>query len=439
MITRKRIALSEKQAALIWQEVVGRELTCTEEGPVRVIYPGRANGDKGPDFRDAVIRRESRVSKGDVEVHVRSSDWYSHEHHSNPEYNNVILHVVMWHDCRSVTALQSGRSIPVLCLAQALGHQAYLLPYRLPCFQILGHVDRQRLAKSLSSAGEERFKHRAAYYRERIRRLTLKEDAEQVLLRGMMRALGFASNTKPFEDLADRMPRNSIESGNGLALRQALLLGTAGLLPSQRWPDEPAAEQEAQELEQIWRSAGKNLRSMKEDDWNLLHVYPNNSPVRRVLALAHLLERYYKEGLLAAILHLVTETPLPKGHDLLEHGLTVASDGYWQDHFDFRATSRTKISALLGNSKAGELMVNVALPFSFSWGQLTHEAKLAEKAISLYRSYPRLTENCITRHMTKQLCLEGLSGLTACHQQGLIHIFRNYCREGKCSLCPLVD
>jgi hypothetical protein len=70
MITRNRIKFSEKQAALIWQQVAGRELTSTEDELVSVIYPGRTNGDNGPDFRDAVIVNKSRLTKGDVEVHV---------------------------------------------------------------------------------------------------------------------------------------------------------------------------------------------------------------------------------------------------------------------------------------------------------------------------------------------------------------------------------
>jgi hypothetical protein len=252
-----------------------------------------------------------------------------------------------------------------------------------------------------------------------------------------MRALGYAKNTKPFEDLADRMPLNSIESREGLTLKQALLVGTAGLLPSQRRPGKFAREKEVQELEQIWQAAGKKVKTMKEGDWNFSHIYPNNSPVRRIVAQSYLLERYCKGKLLAGILQLVKEAPLPSGHRVLENGLTVAGDGYWQDHFDFDVRSKTKISALLGNSKAGEIIVNVVLPFAFSWGELANEAKLTENAIELYRNYPKLADNCITRHMEKQLCLEDLSDFTACHQQGLIHIFRNYCREGRCSECPL--
>jgi hypothetical protein len=319
-----------------------------------------------------------------------------------------------------------------------------LLPYQLPCFQILDHVDRQTLRKLLNAAGEERFKQKAMHFQAEILRpalsaLSAGEEAGQVLFRGIMRALGYAKNTKPFEDLADRMPLNSIESREGLALKQALLLGTAGLLPSQRWQGKSAREKEVQELERIWQSAGKKVKTMKESDWNLSHIYPNNSPVRRIVAQSYLLERYCKGKLLAGILQLVKKASLSGGHRVLENGLTVAGDGYWRDHFDFNVRSKTKISALLGNSKAGEIVVNVVLPFAFSWGELANEAQLTENAIELYRNYPKLAENCITRHMKKQLGFEEPFDLSACHQQGLIHVFRNYCREGRCSECPLAS
>jgi len=439
MITRNRIKLSEKHAALIWQQMVGKELTSFEDELVSVIYPGRTNGDNGPDFRDAVIVHNSHLTKGDVEVHVKCSDWYSHQHHSDAEYNNVILHVVVWHDCNSATLLQSGKPVPVLCLAKALQHQAYLLPYQLPCFQILDYMDKQTLGELLNTAGEERFKQKVTHFQAEILRLAQKEEAGQVLFRGMMRALGYAKNTKPFEDLADSMPLNSIESREGLATKQALLLGTAGLLPSQRWQGKSAREKEVQELEQIWQSADKIAKHMNESDWNLSHIYPNNSPVRRIIAQSYLLERYRDGKLLAGILQLVKEALLPGGHRVLENGLTVDGDGYWRDHFDFDVRSKTKISALLGNNKAGEIAVNVILPFTFSWGELANEAKLTEHIIELYCNYPKLAENCITQHMKMQLCLEKSIDFTACHQQGLIHIFRNYCREGRCSECPLAS
>ena len=434
MPTRNRINLSEKQVTLIWQQLTGKELPTTEDARIKLIYPGRTNNNNGPDFRDAVIVIDSAFMKGDVEIHVKSSDWYSHGHHRDSEYNNVILHVAMWHDCKSVTTLQNGRSIPVICLSKALQHQAYLMPhYQLPCSEIVQHSDKKILMKLLNTAGEERFKQKALYFRAKLEQ----EDAGQVLSQGIMRALGYSKNVKPFEELARKVPLSFLESRNGLATKQALLLGMAGLLPSQRGQENPTKEKEVRELEQIWHSLGKQVKTMEENNWSFSHIYPNNSPVRRIVAQSHLIQRYHKSKLLMGMLQLVKETPLPKGHFMLEDGLTVTSNDYWRDHFDFNVRCKTKTSMLLGHSKAGEIVVNVILPFAFSWGEMSNEPELAEKAIAFYNHYPKLTDNAITRHMTRQFCLEGVPGFTACQQQGLIHIFRNYCRGGICLQCPL--
>ena len=440
MITRKRIKISEKQLSLIWQRLLGIKLTTVEGKHLRVIYPGRINGDNGPDFRDAIIAmNESKLIKGDIEIHIKSSDWYSHSHHCDPEYNNVILHVVAQHNAGSATLTQNSKSVPVLCLSPELWHQSYLMPYhRLPCFQITKYKDKQALMKLLDIAGEERFKQKVALFRASLHQ----EEAGQVLFQGIMRALGYSKNTMPFEKLACRLPLSFIERTElrgSLVLKQAWLLGTAALLPFQRLGRRHPKEREAQELEQIWQSIGKGTKTMSEDDWHLSRIYPNNSPVRRIVALSYLLQRYCREGLLAGMLQVVRDTPLMTGHRMLVGSLIVFGSGYWQEHFDFDIGAKTRKSALLGHSKAAEIVVNVILPFAFAWGKITGELGLKEKAIKFYNHYPKLAENEITLHMAGQLCLEGVSNFTACHQQGLIHIFRNYCREGRCDQCPLLS
>jgi hypothetical protein len=434
MITRNRIELSEKQVALIWKQLVGKERISTEGKLVNVIYPGRTNGDSGPDFQDAVIVIRSRLVKGDVEVHVESSDWYRHRHHDDAAYSNVILHVVMWHDCDSTTLLQNGNEVPVICLAMTLRQQAYLLPYRLPCSRIMDSLNRHSITQVLNNAGEQRFKQKAMHFRAELEQ----EEVGQVLFRGIMRALGYAKNAQPFENLAGRLPLNYIEGRKGVALKQALLLGTAGLLPSQRWQGEFAGEKEVQELEQLWQSTNKKIEAMKQGDWSFSHIYPNNSPVRRIIALSYLLERYSEKKLLTSILQLVKEASRFGGHRVLERGLSVACDGYWLDHFDFSVTSKTRRSAILGNSKISEIIVNVVLPFAYAWGELTVDPKITENAAELYCNYPKSSENCLTYHMKEQLGLGESFNLTACHRQGLIHIFKNYCCEGRCGQCPLV-
>jgi len=445
MSTRKRIRVAEKQVTLIWQQLNGEVLTATGGERIGVVYPGRVNGDSGPDFREAVITNRSRFVQGDVEVHTEAGDWRRHGHHLDARYNDTVLHVALWPGPHSDTVLQSGRSVPTLCLSEALGHQAYLLPRPLPCSHISVRMGQEGATRALEAAGEARFRQKALLLQNEIVLLAPKQQAGQALFQGVMRALGYSKNTEPFEELARRIPINYIESTAGLLETQALLLGTAGLLPSQRSLRECNPEGEISDLEHAWRSVQRSVSTMSYADWSFSHIYPNNSPVRRIIAMSHILERHGHgiraepagRRLLVRLMDLVSEASLPGGHRTLENGLTVTPSGYWQDHFDFGAMSRTRKSSLLGSGKAGEIVTNALLPFAFALARTVEDRQLMSKAMALYHGYPGLAENEITRHMTSQLHLEGHSACTACQQQGLIHIFRNYCREGRCTECPL--
>lgn len=90
--------LTEKEVVQLWRRLLLNQTELfTESGePLRIIYPGRVNDDRGADFRDAIIATNHGLLKGDIEVHVNASGWQAHRHHRDPHYNRVILHVVMW-------------------------------------------------------------------------------------------------------------------------------------------------------------------------------------------------------------------------------------------------------------------------------------------------------------------------------------------------------
>ncbi len=116
------------------------ENLCTTDGePVVVQHPGRQNFDAGPDFLEARIKIGNTIWAGNVELHIRSSDWYRHRHTGNPRYKNIILHIVYEHDAdftdasfptmvlkghlREEVVLQyqhlMTKTTPVLCAGQA--------------------------------------------------------------------------------------------------------------------------------------------------------------------------------------------------------------------------------------------------------------------------------------------------------------------------------
>jgi len=102
----------EKSVVRIWQHYLpGRTDLVTEDGDgISIVYPGMINGDRGADLVDAVINKDNQILKGSIEVHVKSSSWWSHGHHEDPAYNDVVLHVVYQQDKKEAVNLQNGKT-----------------------------------------------------------------------------------------------------------------------------------------------------------------------------------------------------------------------------------------------------------------------------------------------------------------------------------------
>ncbi len=435
--------VSEKIIARVWQHQLMTNLATDAGQRLQVVYPGRASTSGGCDFRDAVFVIDGKVITGDIEIHVRSSQWYSHGHHRDPKYNNVLLHIAMWHDSPSPTLLQNGKTIPTVCLSSVLGdslarmnQRANLWRHPLPsCPQATKHLGTGALGKLLTVAGEKKFAAKTTSFQVALDG----SDAAEVLFRGVARALGYARNIEPCEELANRLPLRFLEElePENNAVKQAWVLGTAGLLPSQRLDSQygPVQDKESEKLEAIWKSTGA-VAAMKKTDWCFFRVRPDNFPTRRLVALSYVLSRYRQSGLLQGILRLVRTAPLQAEHRWLEDGLTIGSQSYWANHSDF-GTAKKRSSALLGREKAAEIAINVILPFAYAWGETIAEPKLMRKAAEAYHHYPRVADNEITRHMRQQLLIKPDANLSARQQQGLIHIFRTYCRYRNCAECPV--
>ena len=74
----------------IWQHCLwaGFPQTTTDGRPVEILSVGQHNIDAGPDFANVHLRIGEQEWYGNVEIHLTSSDWYTHKHHLNPAYGN---------------------------------------------------------------------------------------------------------------------------------------------------------------------------------------------------------------------------------------------------------------------------------------------------------------------------------------------------------------
>ena len=89
----------------VWkfQKFTTIQLQTTGGEPIKVISVGQQNHDAGPDFFNAKLSIANQVWAGNVEIHVKSSDWYAHHHETDPAYDSVILHVVWEYDAEVYT------------------------------------------------------------------------------------------------------------------------------------------------------------------------------------------------------------------------------------------------------------------------------------------------------------------------------------------------
>jgi hypothetical protein len=257
-----------------------------------------------------------------------------------------------------------------------------------------------------------------------------------VLFAGLCKALGYSQNSQAFEKLASKLQLGSLEQFEKQAVQQALLLGTAGLLPSQRSKQEQRFTpfEAIEELEQNWKTYGF-ISSMNENEWCFFRVRPANFPTRRIVALSYLLNKYRQSGITSSIINLFSK-PLPEIHyRQLIKSLKIPGQGYWANHCDFDIPM-LKTPALIGDNKAMEILVNTVLPFAYAWSQTTGDLKLKYVLKDLYRNLPISVDNELTRYMKIQLGISDTS-LSACHQQGLLKIFKTYCRYRDCQSCPV--
>ncbi len=431
--------ITEKSIAVIWQQKLVTRLTADTGEEVKVIYPGKRNFAEGPDFTGAVFEVDGREVGGEVELHVASSEWYSHGHNRDVKSDGVVLHVVWYCDTYQQAKLRNGKTIPTVALSQALGSIVqHLSQSHEVLARALPRCPNSHNAPVLgiaTLAGEARFLSRANSIKNVLRR----DKSTRLLVRYVSRALGYAQNCVSFEKLAAGLPTRVIEGRMDGTERRALLFGFAGLLPSQRAIRRRAIcdDGEARELEAIWGSTG-NRSLLGEEEWRFFRVRPDNFPPRRISALSELLSRYDEPGLLDGVLGLMREAPYGTERSWLERGFIVDGVGYWGHHIDF-GVPKSGNSAQLGKERAAEIIVNVVLPFAFAWGELFTEPRLSEKAFAAFQRYGKIADNEITRYMRKQLGLAAKLELSTSQHQGLVHLFKTYCHCRECISCLLAS
>jgi len=452
--------MNEKMLQEIWKEqrFSTNQLKVIDGRKISIIKPGTYNEDEGADFLDAEVIIAQKLYTGDVEIHLKSSEWYNHEHHLQPEYDDVILHVVLFDDDINLrTRSFSNKRIPILALESYLQQPVERLEVEIEheriqevsqdiCAAEQMNLESEKLLSILEKLGEERFQHKIEDFESRLE----ENDIEQVAYEGIMDALGYSKNREQFRELAQRVNFTRL-AGRPAEEIQAILFGAAGLLPSQDQSKYRKLDQLTQEyverLESIWKSSEEfNLPTrMHAKQWQFFRMRPNNFPTVRIAAISHILKKCSEASLLLLFLPIVenavdNQLELDDIYKQLWEVLMPESSGFWSHYSTFGGKPRKRPRQnLIGKNRSADIVVNIILPVISIWAEKVQSSQLTNSTQLLYDKHPKLQENKITKDVKKKIGISNNEIVYAKHQQGLIYLYKTFCANRICDICPIIN
>jgi hypothetical protein len=407
----------------IWQHRLwlSEDMVTNDGRRVRVIDPGLLNTDAGPDFFNAKVEIDGRLWVGNVEIHVRASDWKRHHHDEDPAYDSVILHVVEKDDA-PVTRI-NGEIIPQVELrVSPRFNECYdrLVNARveLPCAARLKEVPQLTVTEWIEALAFERLHGKVDRVRELYDRYHGSwEDICYVML---ARTLGFGINNDAFERLARVTPLRLLHKhSDSIVQVEALLFGQAGLLSGAH-----NAESYYQQLtrEYAFLANKFSLRPIEGTAWRLFRSRPQNFPYRRIALLA----QFVKGGF-----NLMNDILNAQDTKALRQLFDIELSGYWTTHYSFGKPSPNTGRAL-SNSSIDIVLINTVAPLYYARGEMTDDYQMTDRAIALLEDI-RPEQNSIVT-MFKSAGIKCEDALTS---QAFIQLRRNYCEARKCIYCRL--
>ncbi len=416
--------LNEQLLQFIWRHKLLNPLPLitTQGSKLEVLKMGEWNLDSGPDFFNAQIRLNSLVLVGNIEVHVKTSDWLKHKHQHDKNYDNIILHVVYEHDIE----LQQNKNnqVEVLELKHVISEYT-LNTYNLLC------TTKNKLAcnDALRSVNELKFiswieRMTIERLEEKTKRIELiftqnNGDYAQSFYTLLLRNFGFKVNGLPFELIAKQLPLTLLlKHADSLIQLEALLLGISGLLDDQF---ENKYIQTLQNEFQYLRNK-YNFIPLQKELFKFSKMRPANFPNLRLVQLAKLIYTTPQ---------LFTQPQHYTDYQQLETALQISLTGYWKNHYTLDGETQSKLINF-GKTSIENIMINTLAPFFFFYSKKTGNHQFMEAAL-------QLLEGCQFEINTKtKLFIAKKNALTtSANSQGLINLYDNYCIYKNCLKCGI--
>jgi hypothetical protein len=389
---------------------------------INILSVGQYNFNSGPDFFNAQLKIDNQLWAGNVEVHIKSSDWFLHNHELDRAYDNVILHVVWEHDTDIFR--KNNSKIPTLELKRYVSQSA-LNNYEKLFSQSDKWINCEHDFSSVNSFQMSNWLERL--YLERLERkseeinallITSKNDWESVLFKMIAKNFGLKVNGDAFLSLANSVDYSIIRKTqtNQITL-EALLLGQAGLLEQDiEQTYYLRLKKEYGFLKQKFSISNKNVAPIQ-----FFRLRPSNFPTIRLSQLATLYHQ--NSNLFSNVIH---KNTLEDFYDLF----SVATSLFWESHYTFGKSSKKSINGLT-RPFIDLLLINTIIPLKFSYAKFRGQ-NIDDSILHLMESIASENNSIINKFNSLKLV-----STSALQSQGLLQLKNEYCNKNKCLQCAI--
>jgi len=496
---RSRIFIPERFLRELWKHQLfqSAELQTTDGKPLEVISPGNMNRDGGPDFLGAQVRIGGTIYHGDVEIHRTAREWTGHLHDRDPKYNAVILHVVLsWDAASPEPHVEVGRTVPVLALQPYLS-SSQLQPNNLiiaernegiqsiRCSGVNQNVEGEAIRRWIETLSTERIELKIRRFEDRLRELveeqrmavrehvvryerirfglnaeelpspfsplarrdySEKEPWAQLFYEGLMEALGYTKNARPFVRLARSLTLAQFrrllgEHQTDPFACESLLFGAAGLIPKIGEMKDKAGRYYVRKLRSRWKQFRMKYHreTLHTAEWQFFRLRPENFPTIRLAGAAELIPRLLRKDFFTSLIGVVKEDGAGTGarYAKLEEMLMVRTAEFWANHYTFEEQSGAAFRALIGKQRADDMVVNVIIPIFLLYARIFKDKTVREESLLLLAASPPAGENSIVRQFESDLIRNKFPVNSAHLQQGLLRLHKGYCTKGRCRECAV--
>lgn len=388
---------------------------------IKILNSGNYLQLAGPDFFNAQITIGNQKWAGNVEIHIKSSDWYVHHHERDEAYDSVILHVVWEHDTEIFR--KNNTEIPVLELKHYVSkettgnYQSLMTPKSwIFCEKQLASIDSFVIKNWQERIFFERLERKSKHIEELLQQSN--QDWESVLFCLLAKNFGLNTNGELFLKIAQSIPFSLVRKESfELKNLEALLFAKAGLLKDTK------EDTYFKDLQSRFKylSHKYQLENLVFEPVEFFKHRPDNFPTIRLSQLANV---YHSQQNLFS--KLIQANSVQNVYDIFK----VSVSEYWQNHYQFDKESPKKKKSLT-NSFIDLIVINTIVPIQFAYAR-SQGKEVAENLIGLMQEVAPEKNSIIEKFSSF-----GIKSKNAFETQSFLQLKNEYCNKSKCLECAI--